>query len=192
MQDIRQHFPVTLDSNWSDPTQTFLPDHLKSWLLDNDSLTARLKSHCQQFSIDVLGQQVQFCTEQEANEFIQPNEQVLVREVVLYCDDNPQVFARSLLPLASLTGEQQHLASLGDQSLGQVIFNSPNLKRGPISISSFASSSRVANLSKELALPVVEPIWGRRSMFFIENKPLSVAEVFLPKAIAYQQVEKTL
>ena len=73
--------------------------------------------------LKLLGQRIETCSVEEANDDILVGEQVLVREVLLFCDDVPQVFARSLLPLKSLTGEQQQLAHLGTQSLGQVLFN---------------------------------------------------------------------
>jgi chorismate--pyruvate lyase len=35
---------------------------------------------------------------------------------------------------------------------------------------------------------IIDELWGRRSVFIVENKPLMVAEVFLPQAFAYQTV----
>ena len=155
------------------------------WLLDPDSLTARLKQHCQCFEVKVLGQSVQACSPVEASNDIHPGEQVLVREVLLFCDNKPQVFARSLLPLASLTGEEQQLAHLGNQSLGQVLFNQASLQRKSIQISSFGPESRVATLAHDLDMPLKGAMWGRRSTFMLKDKPLMVAEVFLPGSLAY-------
>lgn len=185
-------FPVTLSSQWHDVNQCILPDNLKSWLLDPNSLTARLKSHCQTFSVELLGQRIETCQESEAVASIPVGAQVLVREVLLFCDDIPQVFARSLLPLSSLTGDEQALANLGNQSLGQVLFNNPSLERQSIEVSEFTSSSSVANLAKLLSTSEhcdnsLDNLWGRRSIFILENKPLMVAEVFLPGAFAYQK-----
>ena len=89
--------------------------------------------------IDLLGQQIEACSVKEATQDLIAGEQVLVREVILYCDESPQVFARSLLPLSSLTGDEQHLANLGTQSLGQVLFSSPLLVRKKIQIATFDS-----------------------------------------------------
>ncbi len=188
----QQHifFPVTLSGQWFSPSTSAKADELskqlKGWLLDSGSLTARLKRHCNDFRVELLGQQVQACSAAEANEIITEGEQVLVREVLLYCDEKPQVFARSLLPLASLTGAEQQLANLGTQSLGQVLFNNPSLERQNIEISPFNAESSVAKIANDLQLTVKQPLWGRRSIFMLENKPLMVAEVFLPQAFAYQ------
>ena len=110
-----------------------------------------------------------------------------MREVLLYCDEVPQVFARSLLPLSSLTGEQQQLAHLGTQSLGQVLFNHPDLVRKKIEVAAFDQQSSVAKIAEHLSLKVLQPMWGRRSVFVLDAKPLMVAEVFLPGAFAYQE-----
>ncbi|MBU2894611.1 chorismate lyase [Colwellia sp. D2M02] len=180
-------FPVTLASHWHDPSRSQLTHSLLDWLLDSASLTARLKKHCTHFSVELLGQKVEACSAAEATAEICAGEQVLVREVLLHCDHVPQVFARSLLPLSSLTGEEQHLANLGTQSLGQVLFSSPLLTRKKIHIASFDKQSSVGQLSQYLQLAVGKPLWGRRSTFMLGDKPLVVAEVFLPQAFAYQQ-----
>lgn len=186
----QQHhlFPVTLAGQWQAPSElllTALSDNLCSWLLDQGSLTARLKSHCQHFRVELLGQEQTFCSEQEANEFIKVGEPVLVREVLLYCDEVAQVFARSLLPLSSLTGDEQQLANLGTQPLGQVLFNNASLIRQRIELASFSDDTDVVALAMQLKQTSRQKLWGRRSIFLLENKPLMVAEVFLPNAFAY-------
>ena len=185
----QQHplFPVQMHANWQKPSSFVINDYLQDWLLDPSSLTARLKKHCQQFRVEVLGQKIETCSQAEANADIRPGEEVLVREVLLFCDEQPQVFARSLLPLSSLTGDEKKLAELGTQSLGQVLFNHPNLIRKNIELSTFDSTSSISRLAKHCRLPERETLWGRRSVFILDNKPLMVAEVFLPQAQAYSK-----
>jgi len=187
-------FPVTLSSHWHNANDCTLHENLKSWLLDPNSLTARLKSHCNKFRVELLGQRVETCQESEAVALIPSGEKILVREVLLFCDEKPQVFARSLLPLSSLTGAEQSLANLGTQSLGQVLFNNPSLERQTIEVAEFDATSSVGNLVKQLRLSEQsssQNLWGRRSIFVLESKPLMVAEVFLPGAFAYQQTVNT-
>jgi len=181
-------FPITLASHWQNSDTCTQPEHLQSWLLDPDSLTARLKKHCHQFRVELLGQKVEPCQAHEAVADIPVGEKVLVREVLLYCDDKPQVFARSLLPLSSLTGAEQELANLGTKSLGQVLFNNPSLERKTIEVAMFDDNSTVGKLAKNLQLEVPHSLWGRRSIFVLDDKPLMVAEVFLPNAYAYQNM----
>jgi len=187
-------FPVTLSGRWHNANDSFLDKNLKSWLLDPTSLTSRLKSNCHQFRVELLGQTLEHCHENEAVELIPVGEKVLVREVLLYCDNKPQVFARSLLPLSSLTGEEQVLADLGTQSLGQVIFNNPSLKRQTIEVAAFDENTGVSIFAKKLLAreSFISPdkLWGRRSIFILAGKPLMVAEVFLPGAFAYNALDK--
>jgi len=180
-------FPVTMSGKWLLPQKDQFSTHLGDWLLDKSSLTARLKQYCQHFRVELLGQRIESCHESEAHGCIVAGEKVLVREVLLYCNDQPQVFARSLLPLSSLTGAEQQLANLGTQSLGQIIFNNPSLIRESIEVSVFDKESVVAKLAKSLRMTVQYPLWGRRSIFMLEHKPFMVAEVFLPNAFAYQE-----
>ena len=179
-------FPITIDTSWQSPVGISLNENLLSWLLDPSSLTTRLSQCCERFRVEVLGQEIQSCSIAESTSDIRAAEQVLVREVLLYCDDVPQVFARSLLPLKSLTGEEQQLAHLGNQSLGQVLFSNKGLYRKCIEISAFSQSSAVSKLALQLDLPPQTELWGRRSTFMLHDKPLMVAEVFLPNAFAYQ------
>ncbi len=184
--NLQSLFPITLSSHWRDAKTCLLSEHLQSWLLDPNSLTARLKEQCRQFRVELLGQKIESCQSNEAFAGISAGEKVLVREVLLYCDEKPQVFARSLLPLSSLTGEEQVLANLGTQSLGQVLFNNPSLKRQVIEVAEFDETSSVVKLVDKLSLEAKHNLWGRRSIFVLESKPLMVAEVFLPGAFAYQ------
>lgn len=181
-------FPVHMDAQWQSAEHVKLNTKLRDWLLDPSSLTARLKSHSESFRVEVLGQKIENCSAVEANNDIVCGEPVLVREVLLYCDEIAQVFARSLLPLNSLTGAQQQLAHLGTQSLGQVLFNHPDLQRKKIEVAGFNQHSSVAKFAAELALEnSQQTLWGRRSVFILDNKPLMVAEVFLPGAMAYKK-----
>ena len=185
MQELKQQFPIGLDVNWVCASNAPQQSRLNDWLLDPTSLTARLKKHCNTFRVELLGQRVEACQAHEANSDILEGERVLVREVVLFCDEQPHVFARSLLPIKSLTGEQKQLANLGEQPLGQVLFNNPKLHRQVVEVANIAPSLRVCQLAAMLNLEINQNLWGRRSLFFIEDKPLMVAEVFLPGARAY-------
>lgn len=183
-------FPVNLQTQWHNTKGLELDDGLLNWLLDANSLTERLKKHCHHFRVQLLGQKIESCHAKEANNDIYEGEEVLVREVLLFCDDIPQVFARSLIPLRSLTGPERQLAELGEQSLGQVLFNSPNLCRKDIEVACFSEGTSVFNLALTFPLPLQKELWGRRSVFLLGEKPLMVAEVFLPGSFAYTNIRQ--
>lgn len=185
MTKLSKQFPIGLDVNWVSAKQAPNTKILSDWLLDPTSLTARLKQSCVDFKVHLIGQRIEPCSIYEASSEIPVGTEVLIREVLLYCDDVPHVFARSVLPLTSLTGEQKQLANLGEQPLGQVLFNNPKLHREIVEVAEIQPSLRVCELAGLLNLQVSHNLWGRRSVFTIEGKPLIVAEVFLPSARAY-------
>jgi chorismate lyase len=154
------------------------PKALKTWLLDQGSLTAKLihLSHGH-FQVRVLRQLPARASRDEARALgISLHQRCLVREVVLMGGGEDWVYARSVLPLSSLTGRLRHLRKQGNRPLGAFLFSQPQLKRSPIALSLI--SRHDAYLPD--ALLGDQQAWGRRSIFYIDAKPLLVSEVFLP------------
>lgn len=157
-----------------------LPHHCREWLLDKHSLTARLLRACGgQFAIQVISQR---WGQAQLNECqllgIAPRQRCIIREVFLLCYGLPWVYARSVLPVSSLSGELRHLRKFGNRPLGQLLFNTPNMQRSPFQLANF----KLAQIPCHNELPdnAESLVWGRRSRFTIYNKPLLVSEIFLP------------
>lgn len=151
---------------------------LQTWLLDGGSLTAKLiKLSHGEFRVQVLQQVRGRASRSEALALnIGFHERCLIREVILRGHNQPWVFARSVLPLSSLTGSLYHLRKQGTRPLGAFLFSQPHLKRSPIALGLI----RRHHAYLPAALMGETPIWGRRSIFSIDDKPLLVSEVFLP------------
>lgn len=162
----------------SHPRQQRPSPQLRAWLEDSGSLTARLiaESHGQ-FRVKVLRQVIAqpSRSEQQVLGMRRPS-RALIREVVLYGHNQPWVFARSLLPLSSLTGSLRHLRKQGTRPLGAFLFSQPRLTRSPIAVAAMSRNHGYvpADLIGDKLL------WGRRSVFYLKKKPLLVSEVFLP------------
>lgn len=155
---------------------------LREWLLDKGSLTAKLVqlSHGD-FQVKVMRQLRMRANPSEAFALgIKPYHLCLLREVVLLGQNQPWVFARSLLPLSSLTGKLRHLRKQGKRPLGAFLFSQPQLRRSAIALSLI--SRHHAYVPAELFTPASQDVslWGRRSVFYVSGKPLLVSEVFLP------------
>lgn len=108
----------------------------------------------------------------------------LIREVLLLGNDQPWVYARSVLPLSSLTGAQRCWRKLDHRPLGALLFADPGMRRGTMQISRINPA--------QLTLPQIAghldtPLWGRRSVFYINQKPLLVGEIFLPTFYPYNK-----
>ena len=154
---------------------------LLGWLTDRGSLTARLKAHCLgRFSVEVLGEQWVRPEPSEARLLkVRQDQVVLLRQVHLLCGDRLCVYARSIIPLVTLKGRHRRLLFLGDRPLGEYLFSSPTLQRGRIEWGRLLPGTALY----QTAMPDGgdgHDVWGRRSLFRIDGKPLLVSEFFLP------------
>ncbi len=151
---------------------------LQDWLIDRGSLTARLIAKSEgDFKVEVVRQVIGIPSldERQALGMKRPA-LALIREVILCGRGQPWVFARSLLPLASLTGNLRHLRKQGTRPLGAFLFSQPHLARSTIAV------ARISRDHGYLPENLVgdQQLWGRRSVFYLQQKPLLVSEVFLP------------
>ena len=155
---------------------------MQDWLFDEGSLTARIVAACDgPFRVEIVSQGWQCPFANEAKRLgIKQHHRAWIRQVRLCCGDTPWIFARTVIPLKTLTGPQRHLLRLGNKSLGTVLFAAPGMARDGIEVARLhAPHYFYLNATHGLAtLP--EFIWGRRSVFYLNRKPLLVNEIFLP------------
>lgn len=164
----------------------FVPRELVDWLVDPGSLTARVISACPgRFQVRVLSQT--WCTPLH-NEMrrlgMRERQMSFVREVYLYCNDQPWVFARTVIPRKTLSGKQKHLAHLGSRPLGAVLFADPHMHRDEIEVSCLRNNEQLYDKAVAALTDKPAVIWGRRSVFYLNNKPLLVNEIFLPEIVS--------
>lgn len=157
---------------------------MQSWLLNTGSLTERLQALSTEFELEVLGQS-RLPLESSEKQAL-PNYQSQewqIREVILYGDGKPWVFARSVLPDHMC---QSTWASLGNQPLGQRIFNDPNFIRSDFEIGHLQQHPLThQKFQKATSMP---QRWARRSVFSINQDTLLVAEAFLPDCPCYSDL----
>jgi chorismate--pyruvate lyase len=178
--------PLSLEADWCNEPSQLITGNLSRWLFEQGSLTKKLKSQCVDFRVEVLSKQERSLTLKELPLFGHRQQAVQVREVLLYCDDVPWVFAQTLMPLSMIPQALVKLLELGEKPLGEVIFNEPGAIRSAIEVAEFDRHSVVAALAGEVDKPTDALLWARRSMFTLEGYSLLVAEVFLPSAAVYQ------
>ena len=182
-QPIRFHPQEPIWRDFNTRFSVALPISNREWLLDSTSLTQRLiKASNHQFSVNVLSQQWGNATLSEYNLLGRPPRlRCLIREVLLMGYQQPWVYARSVMPVSSLTGELRHLRHFDNRPLGQLLFNTPGMQRSPFQIARIATNDLPLHATSQLSLDKENPLlWGRRSRFVIYNKPLLISEVFLP------------
>jgi len=162
--------------HWQPAHRVAVPAGIGRWLADSGSLTRRLQRFGR-FSVTPLSQCIARPRPAEALMLGQPPQQrMLIREVLLNLDDTAVVFARSILPLASLQGANRVLGHMARRSLGAELFRAPAAERRAVWL------ARVPQ--HRLPVAVTEHCWGRQSLFYKRGQPLLVAEVFLPNFAA--------
>ncbi len=162
------------------------PLELLDWLLDPSSLTRRLQHACGgQFRVEPVSQQWQRPMLNEAQALgVLPHERCFVREVRLLCDDQPWVFARTVIPICSLSGPRRRLSRLGKKPLGAVLFANPSMRRSAIEIAKLSPGQPLFTRATAQLPQQPAAIWGRRSAFFLNHQPLLVSEIFLPALLS--------
>ncbi len=158
------------------------PANIEDWLLTTDSLTQRVQSCCGKgFHLEILQHG---WTRPQLNErrlLLMPDSAyALRREVVLCCSGTPLIFARTIIPNASLQGSGLRLSRLGRKPLGELLFRDHSVERSQWQLTHVAQDNPMfddVGLAKKKSK---SQVWGRRSVFFYANEPLLVAEMFLP------------
>jgi len=144
--------------------QEGVPEHVCNWLLDGQSLTAKLRDKYKDFKVNVISQEQDNPYDCELKLLeATSNQTFIVREVELIGSQVPVVIARSLIPLTQDTNE---ILKIGAKPLGEILFNDPEIKRGHLEVGSFNES------------------WARRSTFKIRKTKLLVSEIFLESLYA--------
>lgn len=138
---------------------------------------------CRPFRVKLLGENFRYVSLDEAYALgVRSGTRVVVREVQLLCNEIPWIYARSLIPVTSLQGRLGRLKQQGNRSLGATLFADRTMRRGPLEI----RCANAGELPGQTAATVNKnaPVWGRRSVFRLQGRPLLVSEYFLPALLA--------
>jgi chorismate--pyruvate lyase len=157
-----------------------LHSSLLPWLFDTSSLTARMIGLCgNSFSIRVISQHWQKLDAEEASAMSLNNvRSALVRQVLLCCNDQPLVYARTVIPVTTIQGARRRYANMGNRPLGAMLFADRTMRREPVQVSRLPVTDKANQYTD-----IDEPIWGRRSVFRVSGKPILVSEYFLPELL---------
>jgi len=159
-----------------------LPKHLVTWLYDCASLTLRLQQASGgDFRVRVLSQgwQRPLLNERMALS-MGHHEYGMVRQVQLICQGEPWVYARSVIPARTMRGAGHQLAMLGNRPLGAFLFANRGVVREPMELACVHPGEMIYDEATTGLGFERQTVWGRRSIFRFEQKPLLVNEFFLP------------
>ncbi|OGT35995.1 MAG: hypothetical protein A2W28_08770 [Gammaproteobacteria bacterium RBG_16_51_14] len=158
-----------------------LPKGLRDCLLEQGSLTRYLQKYCRsQFCLQLKDQSWKRPAHDESQLLgLKEGEYALIREVLLRCNCTTWVYARSIFPGCTLSGAQRRLATLGKRPLGGVLFADQSTSRKNAGYAVIPPTDMLYQLAGVNTNTGGE-LWGRRSIFQIQQKPILVIEVFLP------------
>ena len=139
-------------------------DEVKSWLLEKGPITKRIKSQ-KEFKLQLVHDEVSSVEKIERAFLDSYLDEIRVREVILFGNENPMVFARTLIPVLTIQKGFAGLGEIGNKPLGDILFEKNIFTKDKIVFASF-------NYKKEL-------FWGRKTKYIVKGYPFSVMEVFL-------------
>jgi chorismate--pyruvate lyase len=163
----------------------FIPKPLFTCLQEKGSFTQHIKKYCNgELQLELESQTWKKPLLHESKELnLRNGEHALVREIYFKCDNIPWVYARSIIPRKTLRGAQRRLVYLGTRSLGSYLFSKQTAFRGKIEIATIPNHDKLYSLALKNKAESPKQLWGRRSIFYIKEKPLLVIEIFLPDGI---------
>lgn len=162
---------------------------MRGWLTDSMSLTMKLIARCGQFRIRRLVQQRAMAL---ADEFeivaLARRRQVQEREVLLCCDDQPVVYAHTIVPLSATAADWPFFGTLGERSLGTTLFGDPKVWRGELEYARLSAQHPLAvRAAAALGQALPAPLYARRCLYRRGQGLLLVTEVFLPNLATIRQ-----
>ncbi len=164
-----------------------IPADIYHWLFDSSSLTAKLIHACPgKFTVKLLSQHRARPSQDESQTLNLHCRQIaVIRQVILYCDQQPWVYARTVIPVTTLKGSLRRLVNLGNQPLGAVLFADKSIQRGQVEVAVIKPCHQLLQCS---GFQQKGKLWGRRSIFSKQKKNLLVSEFFLPDLLAEKKV----
>lgn len=152
---------------------------LAPWLRDRGSLTQRIRERCESFTVrPVRSGLARIAHDESVLLGLAPHRLAWSREVFLYADGQPVVFAHSACAPEHLRGAWGAVRGLGNRPLGELLFSHPQVVRRPLHYKALHAHHPLHRSAVSGDAP--ERLWARRSLFTLHGAPLLVTEVFLP------------
>ncbi len=176
-----------MNSGWS----VFLPGMdagYAPWLRDCGSLTLRIQQRCARFGVrGVRSGLAKIALDEAALLGVALPHLAWSREVFLYADDRPVVFAHSACARQHLRGAWANVRDLGGRPLGALLFAHPLVERKPLNYKALRSTHPLYRRAAAVLDNPPDKLWARRSLFSWCGAPLLVTEVFLPEILRLER-----
>jgi len=138
--------------------------NIKSWLLEKGPITKRISKNYE-FELNLLKDDIASINQEERDFLCHDGRDIKVREVILLGDRSPLVYAKSLIPSATIKYGFAELGKLGRKPLGDILFEKEIFFKTNVMYAEFSYNENI--------------FWGRKTRYLVKELPLSVMEVFL-------------
>lgn len=170
---------------WQSQQNYELPQSHQAWLLDEKSLSKKLRD----YTHDTISHQLILAewARPHLDECqaltLKPTAQVWTREIVWNYGQQAWICARVVIPKHSIENncDLQKILQMHNQSLGDFLFENTALKRSAFEIAHLPTNHFYSLWAHQLTqqTPSTTPLWGRRSIFHYQSEPILVTEIFL-------------
>ena len=135
-----------------------------SWLNEAGSITSRIKSFSN-FKLKLLKDGLGEVDIIEDDLIISNYEENNIREVILLSNEEPLIYAKSIIPLETIKLGLNILGNLKENPLGDILFSNPEIKKKYMFFARFQSKEEI--------------FYGRKGIYTVKGYPFSVCEIFL-------------
>ena len=135
-----------------------------SWLNEAGSITSRIKSFSN-FKLKLLKDGPGEVDIIEDDLIISNYEENNIREVILLSNEEPLIYAKSIIPLETIKLGLNILGNLKENPLGDILFSNPEIKKKYMFFARFQSKEEI--------------FYGRKGIYTVKGYPFSVCEIFL-------------
>ena len=135
-----------------------------SWLNESGSITSRIKSFSD-FKLKLLRDSPGEVDAAVDDLIISNYKENNIREVLLYSDEEPLIYAKSIIPLETIRLGLGVLGNLKENPLGDILFSNPEIKKEYMLFARFESNEKI--------------FYGRKGIYSVKGFPFSVCEIFL-------------
>ncbi len=135
-----------------------------SWLNEPGSITSRIKSFSN-FKLKLLKDGPGEVDIIEDDLIVSNYEKNNIREVILFSDEEPLIYAKSIIPLETIRLGLGILGNLKENPLGDILFSNPEIKKKYMLYAKFQSNKEI--------------FYGRKGIYTVKGYPFSVCEIFL-------------
>ena len=139
-------------------------NEILSWLNEPGSITSRIKSFSD-FKLELLRDGPGEVDAADDDLIISNYKENNIREVLLYSDESPLIYAKSIIPLETIRLGLGVLGNLKENPLGDILFSNPEIKKEYMLFSKFESNKKI--------------FCGRKGIYTVKGFPFSVCEIFL-------------